>query len=83
MKFTKLGKPYSPMFDAIKERLKGYERIAFVGDQLHTDIAGANQAGLDSVLIGTGITRWNNADDLSDVPDSMMPKLLLPSMLQR
>ena len=59
VKFTKLGKPYAPMFDAIKERLNGYGRIAFVGDQLHTDIAGANQAGLDSVLIGTGITRWN------------------------
>ena len=83
VKFTKLGKPYSPMFDAIKEHLNGLERIAFVGDQLHTDIAGANQAGLDSVLIGTGITRWTNADDLSDVPDSMMPKFLLPSMLQR
>ena len=81
VKFTKLGKPYSPMFDAIKERFNRFERVAFVGDQLHTDIAGANQAGLDSVLIGTGITRWTEADDLSDVPDSMMPKLLLPSML--
>ena len=83
VKFTKLGKPYAPMFDAIKERLNGYERIAFVGDQLHTDIAGANQAGLDSALIGTGITRWNDASDLEDVPDSMMPKLLLPSMARR
>lgn len=81
VKFTKLGKPYSPMFDAIKERLEGYERIGFVGDQLHTDIAGANQAGLDSVLIGTGITRWQEASDLDDVPGSMMPKLLLPSMV--
>ena len=81
VKFTKLGKPYSPMFDAIKERLAGYERIAFVGDQLHTDIAGANRAGLNSVLIGTGITRWSNASDLIDVPVSMMPKLLLRSML--
>ena len=83
VKFTKLGKPYAPMFDAIKERLSGYERIAFVGDQLHTDIAGANQAGLDSVLIGTGITRWKDASDLEDVPDSMMPNHLLPSMIPR
>ena len=80
VKFTKLGKPYAPMFDAIKERLNGYKRVAFVGDQLHTDIAGANSAGFDSVLIGTGITRWNDASDLRDVPLSMMPTLLLPSM---
>lgn len=80
VKFTKLGKPYAPMFDAIKERLNGYKRVAFVGDQLHTDIAGANRAGLDSVLIGTGITRWNDASDLEDVLQSMMPSLLLPSM---
>ena len=83
VKFTKLGKPYSPMFDAIKEMLNGYERIAFVGDQLHTDIAGANRAGIDSVLIGTGITRWRRASDLGDVAVSMMPKLLLPSLVHR
>ncbi len=80
VKFTKLGKPYAPMFDAIKERLNGCEKVAFVGDQLHTDIAGANRAGLDSVLIGTGITRWKDASDLKDVPPSMMPDLLMPSM---
>ena len=83
VKFTKLGKPYAPMFDAIKERLNGFDRVAFVGDQLHTDIAGANQAGLDSVLIGTGITRWENSSDLNGVPDSMMPKFLLQSMIWR
>ena len=81
VKFTKLGKPYAPMFDAIKERLNGYGRVAFVGDQLHTDIAGANQAGLDSVLVGTGITRWQEPGDLIDVPPSMMPTRLLRSML--
>ena len=80
VKFAKLGKPYAPMFDAIKERLNGYKKVAFVGDQLHTDIAGANSAGFDSVLIGTGITRWKDASDLRDVPPSMMPTLLLPSM---
>ena len=80
VKFAKLGKPYAPMFDAIKERLSGCARVAFVGDQLHTDIAGANLAGMDSVLIGTGITRWESADDLQDVPEDLMPSLLLRSM---
>ena len=81
VKFAKLGKPYEPMFDAIKERLNGYRKVAFVGDQLQTDIAGANRAGLDSVLIGTGITRWTTPEDLVDVPDELMPMLLLPSMV--
>ncbi len=81
VKFAKLGKPYEPMFDAIKERLSGYRKVAFVGDQLQTDIAGANRAGLDSVLIGTGITRWTTPEDLVDVPDELMPMLLLPSMV--
>lgn len=81
VKFAKLGKPYAPMFDAISERLNRYKKVAFVGDQLHTDIAGANRAGLDSVLIGTGITRWNDASDLKSVPPSMMPAFLLPSMM--
>ena len=55
--------------------------MAFVGDQLHTDIAGANRAGFESVLIGTGITRWTDARDLAGTPSAMMPKYLLPSML--
>ena len=82
VKFAKLGKPYAPMFDAIKERLNDYRRVAFVGDQLHTDIAGANLAGLDSVLIATGIARWESADDLQDVPDDLMPTHLLRSMTE-
>ena len=80
VKFAKLGKPYKPMFDAIKERLNGCRKVAFIGDQLQTDIAGANQAGIDSVLVGTGITRWETAHDLLDLPDALMPTLLLPSM---
>lgn len=83
VKFTKLGKPYAPMFDAIREYLDGCERMAFVGDQLHTDIAGANRAGFESVLIGTGITRWADARDLVGTPSEMMPKHLLPSMVHR
>ncbi len=81
VKFTRLGKPHKPMFDAIDQMLDGYEQTAFVGDQLHTDIAGANRAGMDSILVGTGITRWRDADDLADVEPIMMPKYLLRSMV--
>ena len=81
VKFAKLGKPYEPMFNAIKDRLNGHRNLAFVGDQLQTDIAGANRAGMDSVLIGTGITSWATPDDLADVPEELMPMLLLQSMV--
>ena len=80
VRFEKLGKPYAPMFDAIAERLRGCRRIAFVGDQLQTDIAGANRAGFASVLTGTGITRWETADDLRTLPPELTPTYLLPSM---
>jgi HAD superfamily hydrolase (TIGR01450 family) len=47
------GKPYRPLLDDTVERL-GAERPVFVGDRLDTDIAGAQHAGLDSMLVLSG-----------------------------
>src|ERR687894_1110467 len=47
------GKPYRPLLDDTVERL-GAERPIFVGDRLDTDIAGAVNAGLDSMLVLSG-----------------------------
>jgi 4-nitrophenyl phosphatase len=57
--FIPLGKPHRPMFDAALRRFPHCDRsrMVMVGDQLGTDILGANRAGLDSVLIQTGISR--------------------------
>ena len=44
------GKPYRPLLDETVQRL-GATRPIFVGDRLDTDIAGANAAGLDSLLV--------------------------------
>ena len=55
-KFVRLGKPFAPIFDEALRRVEG-RSVAMVGDQIETDIAGANAAGIDSVLIQTGITR--------------------------
>jgi len=56
--FVRLGKPHLPIFEAALERLADVDpsRIVMIGDQLHTDVAGANAVGIDSVLIGTGVT---------------------------
>ncbi|MCP5152128.1 MAG: HAD hydrolase-like protein [Ectothiorhodospiraceae bacterium] len=58
-RFTALGKPHPPIFAAARRQLGlGAEaRTVMVGDQLATDIAGANAAGIDSVLIGSGLSR--------------------------
>jgi HAD superfamily hydrolase (TIGR01450 family) len=47
------GKPYRPLLDDTVARL-GARRPIFVGDRLDTDIAGAVNAGLDSMLVLTG-----------------------------
>jgi HAD superfamily hydrolase (TIGR01450 family) len=57
---VRLGKPYPPMFEAALERIGG-ERPVMLGDQLATDIAGANACGIDSVLVGTGLARAPDA----------------------
>jgi HAD superfamily hydrolase (TIGR01450 family) len=49
------GKPERPLFDETLRRVGG-RRPLMVGDSLHTDIAGAHNAGTDSLLVLTGVT---------------------------
>jgi HAD superfamily hydrolase (TIGR01459 family) len=55
--FTRLGKPHTPMFQEARRRLSASDdaRLVMLGDQLATDVAGANAFGIDSVLLGTGV----------------------------
>lgn len=48
------GKPEVAIFEEARRRFGG-ERPLFLGDRLDTDILGANRAGIDSVLVLTGI----------------------------
>jgi len=48
------GKPERPIFDAAVERFGGQSRL-FIGDRLDTDIKGANDAGIPSALVLTGV----------------------------
>ncbi len=79
--FAKLGKPHAPMFDEIRRRLPSDSKAVFFGDQLHTDILGGNVAGFDTVLMGTGIARWQGPEDFDDVDSSQVPTYLLPSLV--
>lgn len=49
------GKPARPLLDETIRRVGG-TRPLMVGDRLDTDIEGANAAGLDSLLVLTGVT---------------------------
>ena len=71
--FTPLGKPHAPIYEQALERLGvPRERVVMVGDQLETDIRGANAVGLASALVGTGVS----ASSFGDV----VPTLLVPDL---
>jgi glycerol-1-phosphatase len=55
LRFVRLGKPNTPIFEDAIRRL-GTARVVMVGDTLETDIAGARAAGLDAAWIATGVT---------------------------
>jgi hypothetical protein len=49
------GKPERPLLDETVRRVGG-RRPLMVGDRLDTDIEGARRAGMDSLLVLTGVT---------------------------
>ena len=50
------GKPYPEIFARCLDRIGlTAERVLVVGDNLETDILGANRTGIDSLLLGCGI----------------------------
>jgi 4-nitrophenyl phosphatase len=52
-----VGKPHAPLFAMALERIGlPKDAVATVGDRLETDILGAQQAGLASILLLTGVT---------------------------
>ncbi|MFW5966720.1 MAG: HAD-IIA family hydrolase [Persicimonas sp.] len=74
--FERLGKPHAPMYERAVERV-GTNNCAVLGDQLVTDIKGANDYGLDSVLVATGLTDTDNALAHSPVePDYLLETLV-------
>jgi len=71
-----VGKPEPELFLAAA-RDAGAERSLVVGDRLDTDIAGAHRAGMDSLLVLTGV-----ADEraLSRVPPDDRPTYVAPDL---
>ena len=72
-KFEKLGKPFPRIFEQAILRA-GSSKLLMVGDQLETDIRGAQGMGLDSVLVGTGMIR---TDVWKPLPTDPIPTFIL------
>lgn len=55
------GKPNKYPYEFIINKYNP-NKVLMIGDTLETDIDGANQVGIDSLLIGTGVTKhyWQN-----------------------
>ncbi len=75
LSFDRLGKPNAEIFEEALGR-SGTVNMVMIGDQLETDIRGANAFGLDSVLVGTGITDPTTAD----IPDHLQPTYRMRSI---
>ena len=80
LRAAKLGKPHPPIFtEAI--RRAGSKNVIMIGDQLETDILGANNVGLDSAVVTTGINKRSNPKEFKDVPDDLTPRYILTSLV--
>jgi HAD superfamily hydrolase (TIGR01458 family) len=63
VKATYIGKPNPYMFElTLKSMRLDASEVIMVGDQLGTDILGANQAGIKSILLKTGEYQNRNLD---------------------
>ncbi len=73
-RFTPLGKPAPVIFEEALAKL-GTRDAVMVGDQLHTDIAGANGVGIASALVLSGVTTRAAAARSSTAPTYLIEGL--------
>lgn len=65
---TIIGKPYATMYEQSMKLLNGTKEDTFMlGDRINTDIMGANKAGLQSIMVLSGISTREEAE-ASDSP---------------
>jgi HAD superfamily hydrolase (TIGR01450 family) len=63
------GKPYAPLMEDALRR-SGSRNVLVIGDRVDTDIEGANEVGVDSLLVLTGVS---TAKDLLRAPERRRP----------
>ncbi|MGD8256254.1 MAG: HAD-IA family hydrolase [Desulfobacterales bacterium] len=73
--FERLGKPHAAIFNEAIRR-SGTRDMVMIGDQVETDIRGANDIGLDSALVMSGVT----GGKANKLPKRLRPNYLLTSL---
>jgi HAD superfamily hydrolase (TIGR01450 family) len=69
------GKPEPHLFEMARERIAAAERVAMVGDRVSSDIEGGRRAGLETVLVLSGATSREEAEDADPAPDHVVEDL--------
>ena len=70
---TVIGKPNAAMFEEALERLgTSAEETAMIGDRLGTDIKGAKAAGMQTVLVLSGVSERDEIDSSGIKPDYVL-----------
>ena len=72
---TVVGKPEPFMFELAREALPECKRVAVVGDNLASDIAGAKRSGLDAILVLTGTSTEADLRKADYAPDLVLASL--------
>jgi len=82
---TVLGKPSPAYFEAALAALEAEPELTWmVGDDLDSDIAGAQRFGLKTVLVRTGKFRPDDLERSTVVPDAVLSSVaFLPEWLER
>ena len=75
LSFKRLGKPHSAIFQEAQRR-SGTRDMVMIGDQLETDIRGANAFGIDCVLVNSGVTQIS----ASKIPKPIRPTYRLEAL---
>lgn len=65
------GKPMTAIYDFVRAAAPGAKRMLAIGDGLHTDIKGANAAGIDALFIADGI----HGEEIGTVTQGHMAEL--------
>jgi HAD superfamily hydrolase (TIGR01459 family) len=65
------GKPKTAIYDYVRAAAKGAKNLLAIGDGMHTDIKGANAAGIDALFIADGV----HGEDVAEMTERHMGEL--------
>ena len=72
------GKPKTEIYDYVRAAMKGASKPLAIGDGMHTDIKGANAAGIDALFIADGV----HGEDVRELTERHMAELFASAGVQ-